>query len=271
MGQLTGALEALNVFKALKAFAQPLLPPACALCRAVVIAPLTLCPQCWAEVAFLEGAGCVTCGHPVPGAEEDPARCCESCHRYPPSWDRGRAAVHYDGGGRRLVLGLKHADRVETLPLLGGWMARAGADLLGEADVVVPIPLHWQRRLKRRGNQAAGLALAACRAAGCSSAFAPRALIRPRATPNQGGRNREARRANVAGAFAPGPEAGRMAGRRVLLVDDVLTTGASLSSAAGACRDAGAAGVDVLVLALVVRGDASYIAFPTEDEDHEAS
>lgn len=263
MGQLV------RIFSAARSLAQPLIPPGCALCRVPVSTPHTLCAECWPKVTFLERGGCRSCGHPVMGAEDDPDPLCDSCVDDRPVWQRGCAALHYDGGGRQLVLGLKHGDRLETLPILGQWMARAGADLLADADLAVPIPLHWRRRLKRRGNQAAGLALAACRAAGRPEIYSPRCLIRPHATASQGGRDRAARKANVAGVFARGPAVGEMAGARVVLVDDVLTTGATLREAARVCLEAGARGVDILVLALVIREETFYIRGHEEDTSDE--
>ena len=150
--------------------------------------------------------------------------------------------------------------------MLAGWAARKGRLLLDRADVIAPIPLHWTRRLRRRTNQAADLAR---HLASNGPAYAPRLLIRTRATGNQGGKDRAERTANVLGAFAPGPGAA-IEGKRVLLIDDVMTTGATLSEAARICRMAGAASVDILVLALVMRDEQTYMRAPEEDEDHEA-
>lgn len=260
-----------RLLTATQALAAPLIPPACAVCREPVNTTGVLCPSCWGEIAFLNPGGCVRCARPVLGAEVDPEPICDMCLNSPKHWDRGNAVFRYEGAGRRLVLALKHGDRIDTLPLLGQWMARAGAASLRNADVVVPVPLHWQRRLKRRQNQAAGLALSACRAAERVDAFAPRGLIRVRPTASQGRRGRADRAANVAGVFRPGAEAGRLNGARVVLVDDVFTTGATLAECARACREAGAVHIDVLVLALVVQDDPAYIVEPIEDEDHETS
>ena len=165
-------------------------------------------------------------------------------------------------------MGLKHGDRQDLVPLLGAWMMRAGRKLINEADLIAPIPLHWTRRLKRRGNQAAELTRWISRHA--SVRHAPRLLIRTRKTGSQDGKNRAERVENLEGALVrgPGPDA---RGKRILLVDDVLTTGATLNAATRICRTLGARSVDILVLALVDRSAAPYIASSEKDEIHEAS
>lgn len=246
---------------------ETLFPPLCAVCRTETGAAGTLCPKCWPEIAFLGRPACVKCGRPQPGAEDTPDLICDECLRAPRAWDRGAAALYYAGAGRSLVLGLKHGDRLDTVPMLGGWMLRAGQPLVQHADLIVPVPLHWMRRLKRRSNQAAELGRWIAHASGKSSAFAPRALVRHRQTSSQDGKDREARRANISGALSPGPERRRLAGARVLLIDDVLTTGATLNEAATICRAAGATSVDILVLALVVRDETAYLGPDIEHED----
>jgi len=153
--------------------------------------------------------------------------------------------------------------------MLATWAARAGGALIADADLVVPVPLHWTRRLARRANQSAELARRLVRDARPGPAFAPRLLVRTRRTASQDGRDRAERMANVAGAIRPGPGPDP-AGRRVLLVDDVMTTGATLNEAARVCREAGAAAVDILVLALVMRDESAYMRAPVEDERDEA-
>ena len=260
-----GALAPIR--SALAAARDVLFPPICPLCREETGADGTLCPSCWQETAFLDGGGCRSCGRPIPGAADEPDLTCEDCLRYAPLWHEGRAALRYEGGGRRLVLGLKHADRLDTVPMLGAWMLRVGRGLLDKADLVAPIPLHWTRRLKRRNNQAASLARWLCRAEGRPGTYAPGLLVRQRRTESQEGKSRAARTANLEGSLIPGPGAARMKDRRVLLIDDVMTTGATLNAAAKVCLDAGAARVDILVLALVVRDETAYIPMPDENED----
>ena len=230
-------------------------PPRCLACPAPTSTPGRLCAACWRDTHFISGAACRRCGVPIVGemaGTDDAEVVCESCLRHPPGWDRGAAALVYAGAGRRLVLALKHGDRLDTIGPLAGWMAAAGRELLSEADLVAPVPLHWRRLLRRRYNQSAELARRVGRLA--ARPVVPDLLVRRRATPPQEG-GRDARAANQAGAFAlarrhaNGTHA--VAGRRVLLIDDVLTTGATLSGCAEALRAAGAAGVDVLALARV--------------------
>jgi ComF family protein len=231
---------------AAKALVDAIYPPRCLACPSPTAVTHGLCGACWRETHFIAGTTCRRCGvplHGAPGSED----VCESCLGHPPGWDRGAAALVYGGAGRRMVLALKHGDRLDTVGPLAGWMAAAGRDLLAEADLVAPVPLHWRRLVRRRYNQSAELARRLGRLAG--RPVVPDLLLRRRATAPQEG-NRAARAANQAQAVALSPRH-RVEGRRVLLVDDVLTTGATLSGCADVLRHAGASGVDVLVLARV--------------------
>jgi ComF family protein len=175
---------------------------------------------------------------------------CALCIARPPPFARARAALLYDDGCRGLILSFKHGDRTDLAPVFARWLARAGAELLGDADLLVPVPLHRWRLFHRRYNQSALLARLLARTSGVP--MLPDLLIRHRATPSQGGLGRRGRVRNVAGAFALHSRLARRAdGRRVLLIDDVHTTGATLGECARLLRRAGAARVDVLTLARV--------------------
>ena len=228
-----------------------LLPPRCLACGEPVATPGTLCAACWPDVRFLSAPHCAICGYPFE-FDSGPNALCPACMRERPAYDRARAALRYDEGSARLVVALKHADRTDAAPTYGAWMARAGAELIADCDVLVPVPLHRLRLLARRYNQSALLAHAVAAASG--KPVAPDALKRVRRTRSQGRMNRRERAANVRGAFAVrrGREA-RVEGRRVLLIDDVLTTGATVAACTRALNTAGAAEVDVLTLARVVR------------------
>jgi ComF family protein len=165
----------------------------------------------------------------------------------PPAYNRARAVARYDDVASTLVHSLKYSDRLDLSPMMGRWMARAGRELLADADALVPVPLHWRRRWVRRYNQSAALARAISAVCGLPTTHA--GLKRVRATPQQVGRSRAERADNVQGAFLVLPEHRvEVAGRRLVLVDDVLTSGATVD----ACTLAGAAQVDVLVFARVV-------------------
>jgi len=245
-------------------------PPLCPISGMETGVPGTLSPEAWREMSFLLGGPrCERCGRSVPGVQADlPGLACDACTGADWPWSRGRAAFFYEGSGRRLVLSLKHGDRLDLVPLIAGWMLQAGPDLVATADLIVPVPLHWRRLVMRRYNQSGELARRTARLAGKPAAYAPRLLRRIRATPVQDGRDREGRIANLANAIAPAPGAARrLAGRRVLLIDDVMTTGATLSACSRAVLSAGAGGVDVLVAALVPFGGMAYVPPDTEHEE----
>jgi len=226
------------------------LPPRCLACGEEVGEQGTLCPDCWAGIEFLAPPHCARCGFPFE-LDTQTGTLCAACQARPPVFDRARAVLRYDAASRGMLLAFKHADRTDLAPYFGRWLARAGAEVLAEADIVAPVPLHWTRLFSRRYNQAALLAKAAAKEA--QRPFLSDILVRRRRTkPQRSGL--AARTRNVAGAFAV-PRARRQAveDRRVLLVDDVRTTGATLEACARALKAAGAKGVDVLTLALVVR------------------
>jgi ComF family protein len=228
-------------------------PPRCLACTEPTEAPHGLCPACWRDTHFIAGAACAKCGAPLMG-DAAAGDTCDGCRRHPPAWDRGAAAVVYEGAGRRVVLALKHGDRLDTVRPLATWMAAAGGALITDADVIAPTPLHWRRLVRRRYNQSAELAKRLGRIAG--KPVAVDLLTRTRATIPQEGMDRVARAANQAGAFAVTPRRLKgLDGRAVLLIDDVLTSGATLSACADCLRGAGAVRVDVLALARVAFAD----------------
>lgn len=227
------------------------LPPQCLGCGRVVDEPGVLCPSCWAGLRLLAPPWCISCGLPFE-YDPGPEAVCAGCAREQPPFARARAAIGYDDASRGLVLAFKHGDRTEAAPAFARWMVRAGADLLADAEVLVPVPLHWTRLLARRYNQAALLAQALAGLSG--RPYVPASLRRRRRTPSQGGLGLSARRENVRGAFVVSPRAiHTISDRRVLLIDDVLTTGATAAACARALLTAGARAVDVLALARVGR------------------
>lgn len=223
-------------------------PIRCLLCDEPTAESFALCAACFSETQFIGGLSCDLCGVPLPGESSD-TEICDDCLAMPRPWSRGRAAIGYDGAGRRLVLKLKHGDRPDLARTAVRWMIRSGQDCL-DGTTLVPVPIHWSRRIARRYNQAAELARAVAQETGLP--WRPLALSRTRATPGQDHRRVGDRFANLEGAIIPAAE-NDLCGRRVCLVDDVMTSGATLSACAAACHQAGAADVSVLVLARVVK------------------
>jgi len=230
-----------------------LLPPHCLTCDTLVDSPGQFCPACFRETQFITAPHCLTCGAPFPHAQQG-VMVCAACAADPPPWGEARAALAYDAQSRRLVLAFKHADRTELATALARMMARAGAALLSRADLLVPVPLHRTRLFARRYNQSALLASALSRLSGVR--HMPDALRRIRATHPLGELSAQARARMLEGAIAARRPAA-VEGRHVLLVDDVLTSGATARNCTHALLDAGAAGVDVLVAARVRSPQAS--------------
>lgn len=238
--------------RALVAFADLIMPPVCLVCRAPIGAHDALCASCWREIDFIRPPLCDRLGLPMPfdaslgmGPMISAAAAAD-----PPVYDRARAVAAHAGSMRTLVHALKFQDRHDVRRLLGRWLAEAGRDLLPDAGIVVPVPLARGRLISRRFNQAAILAREVAALTGLG--YEPLLLARSRATESQVGLSRQQRQRNVAGAFTvPAGRASRVAGQNILLIDDVITTGSTVSACARALKRAGAARVDVLALALV--------------------
>lgn len=228
------------------------LPPQCLACRTRVSEAGGLCASCWSQLQLIEQPVCRRLGTPM-AYEEGPDSLSAEAIADPPKFDRCRSVAVFDDIARRLVHGLKYRDELELAAWIGRWMARAGAELLADADLIAPVPLHRRRLWGRRYNQAALLGAELSRAGAVP--MVGDALVRPRATRQQVGLSTRDRARNVRGAFRVTQSGERLVhDRRVLVVDDVFTTGATLNASARALLQAGAASVDALVFARVVRG-----------------
>jgi ComF family protein len=225
------------------------LPQLCAGCREPVRGA-GLCATCWSKLSFIAPPYCERLGIPF-AFDGGPGLLSMEAIADPPAYGRARAAVRYDEVASTLVHALKYGDRLDLAPLMAGWMANAGRELLAQSDAIVPVPLHWQRQWLRRYNQSA--LLAKIMAEACDKPVAYDALKRVKPTRQQVGLGKSERAQNVQGAFRVPPQSrAKVAGRKLVLVDDVLTSGATADTAARALLRAGAASVDVLVFARVV-------------------
>jgi len=222
-----------------------LIPPLCLGCEKPVAESQALCADCWKAIQFIDKPYCVHCGAPFDLPVEE-GTLCAACLDKPPLYDAARSAVVYNDASKPFILRLKHADQLHPIPGLAAWMVRAGAAFWSEADLLVPVPLHRWRLWRRRYNQAALLAQAMAKQVRVPVAVD--LLRRDRATPSQGHLDAKARHENVAGAFSLRAGAD-MQGRRIVLIDDVLTSGATVSACAEVLLKAGAARVSVVTLA----------------------
>ncbi|MDP0927094.1 ComF family protein [Paracoccus onubensis] len=239
-----------------------LYPAQCPCCGRIVEnspdsrAHAALCPECWQDAHFITDPACLKCGAPLPeNNQADAAEClCDDCLSIARPWHRGRAALVYSGTGRILLLALKHRDRPDLAPVLGAWLSEAARPIITPDMIVAPVPLHFRRLFKRRYNQSALLARHLGALHGLT--VIPDLLLRKRHTPMQDHRNITDRFANIANAITVNPRRlPHLGGRPVLLVDDVMTSGATLSAATEALHDAGSGRICVASLARALKDD----------------
>ena len=224
-----------------------LLPPRCVVSGVPVERQGMISPEIWGELNFVSDPACKRCGLPFEFNME--ADICAACLDHPPVFDKARAALRYDDGSRSVVLGFKHGDQLHAVKAFTPWLQKAGAGLIRRADIIAPVPLHYWRLVRRRYNQSALMAKDLARES--EKTYIPDLLLRTRATPPQGHLKAGERAANVRKAFALGEH--KVKDRNILLIDDVMTSGATANECASVLKKAGANRVDVLTLARVVK------------------
>jgi ComF family protein len=243
-------IDGMRPRRMLRRLADFLIPPQCLTCRQALAEPAAVCADCWRQLRLIEAPCCDVLGTPF-AYDQGEATVSPAALADPPAWDRARAAVAYGEVAKNLIHALKYRDRHEAGLVMARLMARSGAALFAEADALLPVPLHRLRLWTRRYNQSALLAQRIAAFSGL--AYRPELLIRSRATRRQVGLDHDRRRNNVKGAFrVPEAAKGEVRGRRIVLIDDVMTTGATAGACAKALKRAGAARVDILVFALVL-------------------
>ena len=231
------------------------LPPRCLNCGTHVDQPQSICGECWSNLTFISQPHCITCGVPMPESASPESECLE-CISEPPPFAKARAALYYDAHATPFITRFKYSDQLQFAPLLALWMENAGRELLAQADIITPVPLHWTRLFTRKYNQAAILAQMLAR--NSSGYYWPELLKRVRRTPPQASLHNKVQRVhNVRGAFQLHPklEKDTLKGKIVLLVDDVMTTGATIRACAKVLKKSGAKKVWVLTAARTVLGD----------------
>ncbi|MDC0737706.1 ComF family protein [Cognatishimia sp. SS12] len=227
-------------------------PPRCVSCGDRVAGDFALCGPCWRETPFIGDSVCDLCGAPQLSSAPAEALICDACQAMPRPWRQGRAALLYQGNARRLILALKHGDRTELARPMSRWLFEAAQPLFRPDLIVAPVPLHWRRLLKRRYNQSA--LLAAGLAKMMHVELCPDLLQRTKATPSLEGISREARFQTLRDVIQVHPRhVDRIKNRSILLIDDVMTTGATLDAASRACKMSQANDVCVIALARVVK------------------
>ena len=220
------------------------------MCREQLQSENALCGSCWRDMPFNTDCACVRCGASLIGDTETAGAECDDCIQNPPPWAEGRAVFRYQGLANKMILELKHGDRPELAAPAAGWMSHIAADLITEKTLIVPIPVHWQRFLQRKYNQAEVLAKHVSKHSGAE--LRPDILRRPRKTVPLKQVNRNERFSILENAFEiDSDRAQRLKERNIVLIDDVMTSGATLSAAAKTLQQAGAGDISVLVLARV--------------------
>lgn len=238
-----------SLFRFLNFILNLFLPPRCALCKKLVQTNHGLCPDCFKQIHFIEEPLCPVCGTPL--EYENKYNClCANCLNRKPIYTQARSAFVYDSFSRNLILPFKHADKTELAPFLEQLLWRVGKDFITHSDYIIPVPLHWKRLLKRKYNQAGVLAYRLAKRG--KKKYLPAALIRVKETVSQGHLGPAQRKKNVKAAFKVSPKID-LTGKRILLVDDVRTTGATVNACTKVLRQAGASQVYVLTLAMVIK------------------
>ena len=234
------------------AFLDLILPPRCIVSGATVDRQGMLAPDIWGKLEFMTQPQCDRCGIPFEYEVQGAQSWCAPCHENPPLYARARAALKYNETSRDLILGFKHGDQMHAIEGLKAWIGMAAAPFLEHTDIIAPVPLHYWRMVRRRYNQASVLGKALSKESGCT--FYPDLLWRTKSTPPQGHMNAMLRRDNVKGAFSVNKKfMGALAGQSVLLVDDVYTSGATVGECSKILLRAGAAEVNVVTLARVIK------------------
>lgn len=227
-------------------------PSQCVACDAPTEDDYGLCGTCWRDTHFIGATICNKCGTPLPGDQVADDLICDDCMTIARPWDRGLSVLAYTGIGRKLVLQLKHGDRTDLAQPVGRWLARAAKPLLNEDTLIVPVPLHRVRLIRRRYNQSA--VLVNVLGGLLQRETCVDGLIRSRNTAPLKGHSRDARFAAMSAAIQPNPsQRFRLKGRPILLIDDVMTSGATLAACTEACMSVGARSVDILTLARTVK------------------
>ncbi|UZD92639.1 ComF family protein [Cognatishimia activa] len=231
---------------------QMIFPPRCVACGVHVESDFQLCGSCWRETPFIGGAICDRCGIPLPGQVSEHQEVCDDCMTNDPLWSQGRSVLLYEGAARSLVLRLKHGDRHDIARPAARWMAAEASPIVSEVTIVAPIPLHWTRFLRRRYNQSALLAERVAKE--LSLQYIPDLLLRTFATASLDGKTREERFLELRNAISVNSKhLTQLKTASVLLVDDVMTSGATFSAATEACLHACADQVNVIALARVAK------------------